>query len=464
MLTERKVYEILKEFEEKHSLFDLIEEGVSPWQILRFSIACKIQKLPLDKAPIPRAKYCKALIEGLKFWKLLSLKGTRFLCFSYYSGSRVKTGMKYEDVWFDSILESVNGGKKIIQMNVAGYEDHIANNKIPAAYDITLLVFISSALAKLLPIKSQTDSYVKIAEVTNRSFVDVPITKGHIQKKVSQVVWMSRIYTIILKWIRPRACLVADTGEFALLIACKNLEIRSIELQHGIFSRFHPHILPEGHRSKFPHLLLPGSIAVYGEFWKSELKGSDQFAHNIIHPIGNALLEKYRPVHENFIKGSELFSMVLTTQGLDRRELIQFLSAFLLASKDSFNLTLKLHPAYDPDSSVYDELTKDPRIRIVSGLFEPNTFDLIARSNLHLSIASACHYDALSIGTMSCVLNLPGHELMDSLIKGKEVFYAEDPLSLSHLVSTLINNPETNENSNKFCSPDFKKNIQDLLS
>ena len=53
-------------------------------------------------------------------------------------------------------------------------------------------------------------------------------------------------------------------------------------------------------------------------------------------------------------------------------------------------------------------LGSDSRVQIVSGHDDPNAYVLIARSDLPLSIASACYYGALGIGAPTLVIGLAG--------------------------------------------------------
>ena len=78
---------------------------------------------------------------------------------------------------------------------------------------------------------------------------------------------------------------------------------------------------------------------------------------------------------------------------------------------------VRLHPGYDGDGANYRAIANyDSRVVVMAGDAMPPTHEVIALSDLHLSISSTCHYDALGMGTPTAVLGLPGHASMAELV------------------------------------------------
>jgi len=69
------------------------------------------------------------------------------------------------------------------------------------------------------------------------------------------------------------------------------------------------------------------------------------------------------------------------------------------------------------------------------GNAKPDTYEMIALSDLHLSIFSACHFEALGIGTPTAILVLPGHELVLDLAARGDAILIESPQQLADLVA-----------------------------
>lgn len=90
-------------------------------------------------------------------------------------------------------------------------------------------------------------------------------------------------------------------------------------------------------------------------------------------------------------------------------------------------MNLKLHPAYDVEEAHYrDPFEGDRRVRIVSGKSMQSVQELIALSDLHLSISSASHYDALGIGTPTGVIDLETHESAETILSHEGAFSVAD--------------------------------------
>lgn len=157
--------------------------------------------------------------------------------------------------------------------------------------------------------------------------------------------------------------------------------------------------------------------------------------------------------------------MVVTTQGIDRDALIAFLSRFLGRHADPCRLIIKLHPAYDSSRELYVKmLGGDSRVQIVGGRDDPNTYELIAQSDLHLSIASACHYDALGIGTPTLVIGLAGYPLVQGLIDAGDALFAGSPEDLAEIVACRAWKPVSDTVSGKYFSHGFVNNLQPLIA
>jgi hypothetical protein len=155
---------------------------------------------------------------------------------------------------------------------------------------------------------------------------------------------------------------------------------------------------------------------------------------------------------------------VLTTQGLDTTRLVHWIEAMTEAAPAaiSWRLSIKLHPVYDQDNQGFLDLQQDNRICVIGGSDLPNVFDLLSDADLHLSIASACHFDAAALGIRSVIIPLAGHEALLHAVDGKQIFLAQDPDDVWRIAAS----PEMPEvdRSHRFSEPNFIANMQRLVS
>jgi len=259
--------------------------------------------------------------------------------------------------------------------------------------------------------------------------------------------------------------LAADAGERALLQACRRLDIPFIELQHGIFTADHPDALPAatGIRDAAA-LLLPDALALYGDYWFRRLQGTALGKLGRLVPVGASVIENFRRLREGKFRAASPPRLLVTTQGVDRDSLIEFLARFLGACPAPFLLTVKLHPAYDVAVAPYSRmLGVDSRVRIIQGCDDPNTYDLLAGADLHLSIASACHYDALGIGTPTAVIGLAGYALVQDLVDAGDALLVREPRELAELVARQGWRPVAPEVSDKYYRRGFVQNLLPLI-
>jgi hypothetical protein len=121
-------------------------------------------------------------------------------------------------------------------------------------------------------------------------------------------------------------------------------------------------------------------------------------------------------------------------------QLIEFLSQFieLADGRLNYRLYVKLHPIYDWDRTQYDAaFGKKEVVQVVSGADDPSTFDLLTVADLHLSISSACHYDAIGLGVATAILQLPSHETVLPLVDAGHASLIRSPQDLLKLVEIL---------------------------
>lgn len=464
--SEKEAAEIIRRFEGKHRLFGYAVNGVSVWQILRFSIAMDLQNIPVKRPSMPRSTSLKHSLIGLmKIAKLIILgKKSEYWVSTFISALRLRRDNCYRDICFDSLLENVHGGLKIQGVNASGYETQQANAFIKPDIDSTLFHVIARILARLFPVNNDQGVFNSVAQLIGKELGLTSYNENFIRRIFGSFWWHARIYVLLLKLLKPNAVIVADTGEYALLLACHKQGVNIIELQHGIQTPDHPSTLSTDTLEYEAKLLLPNYWGVFGDYWKELLAGSIMAIKGRIHSVGTDMIDTYREYRiRHFAANSLCPVLTLTTQGIDTENLIHFVREFLRVSDGEFSLNIKLHPAFDNSMKPYvDALGADARCKVVSGKGDPNTYELISCSDLHLSIASACHYEALGLGVPTVVIGLTGYQLMDDLVAKGDALIAMAPEDLAHIVKHQRWGVITREMSENYFKRDFVRNVSEL--
>lgn len=466
MRTEAEAAAILAGFETEHRLFALSARGVSVWRLMRFPVGFALQNLPFERVPLPRGELLAAFLRSL--WGLARLpSGARYAVRTYVSALRIHGQRGYEDIYFERLLEEAPGGVRLYSLNAPGYFGRPASSRVPAV-DCTAVTVLGALLARALPVREGDATFARLGALIGGELGLDEFPAERIRRMFSSFWWQSRLYAWILRRLGAKTVFAADTGERALLGACQRLGVRFIELQHGIFTPNHPDSLPYSAVQSVGEapLLLPDTVALYGDYWMDRLAETALGKTDRLLPAGASVIEKFREMRERIFHPSAVCPrLVVTTQGIDRDALIDFLARFLSLHRGQCELTVKLHPAYDTSMFPYAKMLEaDPRVKIVGGRVDPNTYELIAGADLHLSIASACHYDALGIGTPTLVIGLAGYQLVQDLLDMGDALFARDPAELAETVSRRGWALVAESTSEKYYRHGFVQNLSPLIA
>jgi hypothetical protein len=182
--------------------------------------------------------------------------------------------------------------------------------------------------------------------------------------------------------------------------------------------------------------MLPDLITVYGAYWTELLKHTALGSLNRIRSVGAPMIEASRALRERqFATDPDKPMLTLTSQGIAAERLADFVAAFLKLCPTPLELNIRLHPGYEATANQYGAVfSSDPRVVLWRGNSRPDTFEMIAMSDLHLSISSACHFEALGIGTPTAIIALPSHELVRDLAERGDAILIDSPQALADLV------------------------------
>lgn len=465
MRTEAEAAAILARFEAEHRLFELTVCGVSVWRLMRFPVGFALQNLPFARAPLPRGELLAAFLRSLRDLARLP-GGARYAVKTYVSALRIRGRRGYEDIYFERLLDEAPGGVRLYSLNAAGYFGRPVSSTVPAV-DCTAVNVIGALLARAFPVRAGNAVFARLSALIGDHLGIAEFPAVRVRRMFSSFWWQFRLYAWILRRLGAKTVFAADTGERAMLGACRRLGIRFVELQHGIFTPDHPDSLPCSALQGVEEaaLLLPDVVALYGEYWLARQVDTALGKTGRLLSVGASVIEKFRAMRATVFRPSpDCPRLVVTTQGIDRDALVDFLAEFLSLYREPCLLTVKLHPAYDISPAPYNKmLGADPRVRIVGGGDDPNTYELIAESDLHLSIASACHYDALGIGVPTVVLGLAGHELLSDLVRCGDAVLASTPQALASLVLRHEWRPVAPKISDRYYRRGFVGNVASLI-
>ena len=451
----------LEALEHRHDLFTYRFDGWSAWRVMRSPVRRLAMALPLA-APLrsnARRSMQAFAASARLIWLLICPNRSELLVKTCRSGLRMPLGKQFRDVYFDGLLQHGYSCLKLEEINTPEFELQAAAAFWPSDLDPVVFTFWGRVLGLLFPVKALP--FCKFVSNVLANEAQIEIAPKWLQMRLSTVYWQVRIYSLLLARVQAKVVLVSDTGEYALRIASARRAARFIELQHGVFDNTHPDAIPAWVAGSATELILPDILACRGQYWIEQLAKTRQ-GQGFTAAVGNELIDHARQRRHLRPKDGN-YHIVLTTQGLDSARLSRWIVEMIAKAPATriWRLSIKLHPVYDMNTRDFDLLKADPRVSIIGGAEQPNVFDLLADADLHLSIASACHFDAVALGLPSVVLPLAGHEEMLHAIDEIHIFAADTPARVWSIAPITPASPEA---MNRFAAPGFVDNLQSLLA
>ena len=454
--------ETFREIERTLNLFGERFEGWSPWRVMRAPIFASVTMIGQgfsNSGQRQLGRMAEAAWATVQFLQVIVFGPRRdVLVKTCRSALRLHEGGRYRDVYFDGLLATGIAAFKLEEINSRAFDRQASNALFPADLNPIVFTFWGRIFGTLFPAIS-VDAFAAFVVRALETNLGLAVTAKALRMRVSTVKWQARLYRLLLWRIRPRVVLVSDSAEFGLRIACEKAGICFIELQHGVFDAAHPDAVPGNVTGSKSALLLPDMLASRGSFWIEQLVGTRQ--HEAAQAVGNEMVDRAIAVRALRASTTALH-IVFSSQGVDTDRAAAWLSA-VANNNDSgdWRMTIKLHPGYDAETRSYDRLTDDPRITIIAGSIEPNVFDLLAGADLHLSISSACLFDAAAIGVRSAIIPLHSHERLLYAVDDDAIHLLHEPAEVWRLITL----PPLNSGAcRRFSEPGFLESLATAIA
>jgi hypothetical protein len=322
---------------------------------------------------------------------------------------------RLRDVWFDDLIIAHGDALKIEGINNRALLPERKKALIPSAATTTLLDLASQQLGRR--IKRPQEIYAIATELSASisAEFDVAMPVEMMRTVMASFVWQKRLYSAILARVKPKTVMVADFGEYGLVAAAKEHGINVFEVQHGIADRYHAaYAWTQGSAASRPQMPVPDRLLLFGEYWKEELS-SGGFWGKSLEVVGSARCDRYREIPRT--SGAGRYRLLVTADGIESRETIRMLREFLdAATGTDVEVIVKLHPIFgESDAAIESAFSGEARVSTLRATEGESTFRLLRTVDLHASIASASHYDALGLGTPTVILGAGRYKTVENL-------------------------------------------------
>jgi hypothetical protein len=417
--------------EEELGLFDIKIRDVYFWELIRFKVFQKIAESSSLYGE-SNAKNKLTIKTGFIFlfntFKNLLFKNPFFAskCDFLFIGSPRRKLLE-DNLWWDlccdPFIEKIKNDYKCIVFEKPYRNNHFSPSKTKDLFYIDFINAFFSVFARFkINKKFKATECCLISEIEKRieKTFGVKILLGqdiycqiNVQKKVVP------IFRLLLRRVRPAVVvIICSYGNEAVIQACKQLSICTVELQHGILSKYHlGYSFPGNSAAKrcFPDFFLS-----FGDYWNGlvQFPIAAERVVSIGYPFFEMEAEKYRYEPKRN-------QIIFISQGVIGRELSKFAIELSLRQDFSAEIIYKLHPGeYGRWRNEYPWLV-DSGVKVVEEESGP-LYKLLSQSILQVGVFSTVIYEGLGLGLPTCLVDLPGVEYMDKLIEMNAVVRVND--------------------------------------
>lgn len=404
--------------EKRYGLLELEIDGIKVWQNARMHIYYHLaQELKIFSMP-------HTAMSRLEKWKVLFnyIRHTLFrhpflasradhIVFPHprtkeFEGSRV-------DIYtMDITHKLLKEHKHVIELESPYKGQHQREPEAETYYEDALILFRQfSSLFRLKQVPAETIARVE-TEITHHCGITIDLY-GILCKEAKRFKAEYLFYTKFLKKVSPKSIyLTVGYGKGALVLAAKEQKIVTIEVQHGTFSRYHlgysfPYL-------KKPLSYFPERFLVWSSFWKTLIPLPIASENVIDHGFAYMQKEQKKLSHISKIEHQVL---ILSQGALGEKiayEILKNIEVF-----QAYRIKYKLHPGE------YERWHTNPSLKALSAyenieiVKECNLYELMAQSRYQVGVFSTAIYEGLMFGCTTILLDLPGIEYMEDLLKNK---------------------------------------------
>lgn len=255
------------------------------------------------------------------------------------------------------------------------------------------------------------------------------LEKKRIQDIILNFKNKKKIYEKMLKkWHIKKIYIVCSYGKEPLISAANDLEIEVIEIQHGDINFYH-----EGYH--FPNAkkinYFPDKMFMFGKFWYDNvsLPLSKDKVEFVGYPYMKYQLGKYSGILEN--KNQILF---ISQETIGKR-IIKKAIEFAIENQDK-KIIIRLHPKeFNSWEKEYEFLYKNRNLKNleISSDNKKTLYEYLLESEYIIGVYSTVISEALYLNKKVGVIDLPGVEYLETMLKLNLIYKFKNKIKLDKL-------------------------------
>jgi hypothetical protein len=423
-LTVEQICEEIFELEKSHNLLALDVGGVKIWQLMRMSAyydiarATGVLEVPHSSKKRSKRSFKKItsyLLDLTKRNPLLSNTSVASLVLPHHR--KVVADGQLTDIYTETLIrrfEDRGESYAIIEKsNKVWFLDALPGHGF-RDYAIRLMGKLSLRFRNVRLSEDDMAVLRKVETLLNQTFgVNVPFyckSSFRLRKYLAEY----SLHESLLKRLSPDRIYIVVAYSLlwgGITKVAKDLGIPVVELQHGVFSRYHlGYSYPE---NNIPLDFFPDRLFTWGGYWSSMLElpldKSD---------IINFGFEHFHKKRRDYIDHSKKKNQILVLSQEAIGERLAQKVHELLPQLEDYQIVYKLHPseyARWEKREWFGRLSSLRNVEIIAG--NADLYALFAESEYQFGVFSTAIFEGIGMGCKTILFDLPGVEYMEPLIK-----------------------------------------------
>lgn len=377
----------------------------------------------------------------------LKLNFTKFNFIFFVASRNIHESGKAIDLISEDYLRCIGNESLLIESVSEMVKNNVFNTTID--YNLHFKEKIRSLFRKLTNNSKKSENH-KVANILHEHFQVNINLDNEISKIIESHNTLVRHYTKLFKKTKPKAVFVVQNGiRKAIFQSANNLNITTIELQHGYIGYVHPsYSYPRSIKSG-ELITLPTHFFTFSEFWTEKIN----FPVRQIIPMGNSINSKeYTPVQREYDL-TFIFAHIYTT-------IFESVIDDLLEKKYTGKICIKLHPNQANERvPLMEKYKKIKDIEIVYNEFTMR--EILLKSKCVLGVQSTSIYEALYFGSiLVLILRNSNYKLHEDIFHHENVHLVDNADDIIGNVDLVVKStkgfpifqPFNNQSFNSFIS------------
>lgn len=439
------IEELLK-YEEEQGLFELEIRGFHFWHVIRFRLFSKIQSL-VDKVGSahgesdsePLRKRLSLKMNQLHYLRKRLPKGSQPCDILVFNHSRkVKVNDAFEDIYTYPWLLSNQFSSIVLEEPHQKRHEPTSLSNVYYLDSVQISVLLRRTLLRQHYFTSkETDLISQTVRSVVRHFCPEQNTRS-IEAQMIKMLEINRLSVSplrkMIRQLSPKAVLEVvsySNSRFAINEICAELNIPTIELQHGVMGHNHVayNFALQRDLKTFPqHLFL------FGSFWKETTRFPIDASN--VHIVGMPFNELRRENLEEYVKTDEKKTILFISQGTIGKELSRLAVSLAEQTKQPLRIIYKLHPGeYLRWRDEYPWLCS-PLIEVIDNN-EHDIYFYFNQSDVQVGVYSTALYEGLGFGIPTFILKTFGYQHMENLIMRNQAILIKEAFEILNQLDSL---------------------------